>query len=231
MVSATIVRRRRLLPLALLALLALVACREKGPMEVILEGGAETFATLRTVEATPETRGRFIKLLQDLSPVLHEGEYVHPEDVRQKDALAARASLLMSATAHRLNMEKATRELYMNAYLIRGGPLLAELKPLLPSGASLEIYEKVRVPEYRVLEETSPEAAGEGGGKRLVARVEVSEELEYYLLQMVCGHYQRSALARTPDLAELEVTIERTGAAVATGRWDAEKDEIALKLL
>lgn len=225
------IRLRPLLPLSLIALLALVACREKGPMEVILEGGADTFESLRSVEATPENRGRFIKLLQDLSPVLHEGEYVHPEDLRQKDALAVRASLLMSATAHRLNMEKATRELYMNAYLIRGAPLLAELKPLLPSGASLEVYEKVRVPEYKILEETSPDATGDPGVRRLVARVEVAEQLEYYLLQMVCGHYQRSALNRTPDLAELEVTIERAGAAVATGRWDAEKDEIALKLL
>jgi hypothetical protein len=223
--------RRLATPLCLVSLLFLIACREKGPMEVILEGGAETYETLRAVEATPETRGRFIKLLQDLSPVLHEGEYVHPEDLRQKDALAARASLLMSATAQRLSMEKATRELYMNAYLIRGAPLLAELKPLLPAGASLEVYEKVRIPEYKILEETPGEAVGPEPGKRLVARVEIAEDLEYYLMQMVCGHYQRQALVRTPDLAELEVTIERSGAAVATGRWDSKKDEIALKLL
>lgn len=225
------VGHRTVLPLCCLALVLLPACREKGPMEVILEGGAETFESLRAVEATPETRGRFIKLLQDLSPVLHEAEYVHPEDLRQKDALAARASLLMSATASRLGMEKATRELYMNAYLIRGGPLLTELKPLLPAGASLEVYEKVRVPEYKVLEETPVESADGATGKRIATRVEISEDLEYYLMQMVCGHYQRQTLARTPDLVELEVTIERTGTSVAIGRWDAEKDEIALKLL
>lgn len=208
-------------------------CHRSGPLESQLD---QAEARARTHLAAPTSEGRtqeLMAILKDISPLLTEKTYVDPTDASRRDALQFRASLLLSGIlAHlaasesdplRMKHLDASRQLYMNAFLIDPRNALNQLGAWLPAGSDRSLYERVRVPGYSVVSE-------QPGPNSIHTVLQVNEPLEYFLLQMVVADRLRKARSSQTTLALLHADISRDGLPVATGDWDAESDRVLLKL-
>lgn len=227
---------QRCIRLSLLAFLAPVIfqCRKVGPLEQQLDQ-AEPKARMHLAAPTSEERKKdLIAILKEISPLLTERTFVDATDVSRRDALQYRASLLLSGVlAHMAASEadpvlqmkrlEASRQLYMNAYLIDPAHAMNGLKAWLPEKSDMSLYAKVRVPDYSVVNEQT-------GKDGMYTVLQVKESLEYYLLQMVVADRLRKVRLSHATLATLHADLVRDGLTFAYGDWDAESDRVLLKM-
>lgn len=210
--------------LALFYCMTLFSSCRGGPMEETLKKARADLEGIEKTTQGDEKKKALGGVLTSIVPLLDEKKYADPKDIKQKENLMYQASLLGARIAFSIGAEKSARELFMNAYLLRGASSLADLKKLLPAGADTAIFDEVRIPDYKI-------ASEETSGNSYSAAVSVEEQYPMFLLQMICGDIIKKSRAKNPGLRDVQTVLQITDQTFATGHWTYEEDEIKVVLL